>query len=222
MATKAYIQGRQRFGDPGTGRGRPQAIIWSNNAGTISEGLYVPAGSEVGANPAGTPTNNLNQFLILSDHNRSAINFNTTRIEERKRTINGRMRSYHIADKLQISWSWTNLPSRAYSNFANFNSNGVANPQATDLRDNPLEYTVDGGAGGVELLDWYEKHKGPFWMLLAYDNYKNFPDNDQQFDRLGIYNEIVEVYFSDFNYSVVKRGGNNHDLWNVSVSLEQV
>jgi hypothetical protein len=222
MATKAYIQGRQRFGDPAIGRGRPQAIIWSNNPGTIVDGLYVPAGSEVGANPTGTPANNLNQFLILSDHNRGEINFNTERIEERKRTINGRMRSYHIADKLQISLSWTNLPSRAYSNFANFNSSGVANPQATELRDNPLEYTVDGGAGGVELLDWYEKHKGPFWMLLAYDNYRNFPNDGEQFDQLAKYNEIIEVYFSDFNYSVVKRGGDNHDLWNISVSLEQV
>ncbi len=215
MATESYMTGRKRYQ-------RPQAVIWSNNPGTIVDGLYMPSGAEIGANPAGTPTNNLNQFLILSDHNRSAINFNTTRIEERKRTINGRMRSYHIADKLQISWSWTNLPSRAYSNFANFNSNGVANPQATELKPDPLEYTADGGAGGVELLDWYEKHKGPFWMILSYDNYKNFPDNDQQFDRLGIYNEIVEVYFSDFNYSVVKRGDQNHDLWNVSVSLEQV
>jgi hypothetical protein len=177
----------------------------------------MPSGAEIGANPAGIVVNNLNQFLILSDHNRGEINFNTIRIEERKRTINGRMRSYHIADKLEISWSWTNLPSRAYSDFANFNSNGVS-----PLKAQSTEYTADGGAGGVELLDWYEKHKGPFWMILAYDNYRNFPDDDEQFDQLDKYNEIIEVYFSDFNYSVVKRGGNNHDLWNVSVSLEQV
>jgi hypothetical protein len=190
----------------------------------------MPSGAEIGANPAGIASNSLNQFLILSDHNRSGINFSTTRIEERKRTINGRMRSYHIADKLQISWSWTNLPSRAYSNFANFNSNGVSpflpkNPTRDTEGieyESGKEYTADGGAGGVELLDWYEKHKGPFWMILAYDNYRNFPDDSQQFEQLDQYNEILEVYFSDFNYSVVKRGGNNHDLWNVSVSLEQV
>jgi len=210
MATTAYMDGRKRYK-------RPQAIIWANNSGTILDGQYLPLGAEVGANPAGLPDNNLNQFLILSDHNRGEINFNTTRIEERKRTINGRMRSYHIADKLEISLSWNNLPSRAYSDFANFNSSGLS-----PLKAQSTEYTADGGAGGVELLDWYEKHKGPFWMILAYDKYKNFPDDGEQFDQLDKYNEIIEVYFSDFNYSVVKRGGDNHDLWNISVTLEQV
>jgi hypothetical protein len=213
------MTGRKPYNRPNT---RPQAVIWSNNPGTIVDGLYMPSGAEIGANPAGIASNSLNQFLILSDHNRSGINFSTTRIEERKRTINGRMRSYHIADKLQISWSWNNLPSRAYDSFAAFDANGKADLQTTVSRPNPQEFTVDGGAGGVELLDWYEKHKGPFWMILAYDNYRNFPDDSQQFKQLDQYNEILEVYFSDFNYSVVKRGGNNHDLWNVSVSLEQV
>jgi hypothetical protein len=32
----------------------------------------------------------------------------------------------------------------------------------------------------------------------------------------------MQVYFADFNYTVVKRGGNNHDLWNISVTLEEV
>jgi hypothetical protein len=32
----------------------------------------------------------------------------------------------------------------------------------------------------------------------------------------------MQVYIADFSYDVVKRGGSNHDLWNVSVSLEEV
>ena len=32
----------------------------------------------------------------------------------------------------------------------------------------------------------------------------------------------LQVYIADFNYSVVKRGGSNHDLWNISVTLEEV
>jgi hypothetical protein len=59
-------------------------------------------------------------------------------------------------------------------------------------------------------------------MFLAYDKYKNFGDNDGAFVNLGKYNQIIQVYFSDFNYSVVKRGGSNHDLWNISVMLEEV
>lgn len=208
MATTAYMAGRKRYQ-------RPQGILWSDNAGTLVNGAYIPTGSEIGANPSGLNANTLNQFLILSDHNRDDISFTPKRIEERKRTINGRMRSYHIADKLTISLSWSNLPSRAYSDFANFNSSGLS-----PLKAQSTEYTSDGGAGGVEILDWYENHKGPFWMFLSYDKYNNFSEN--KFSQLNEYNQIIQVYISDFNYSVVKRGGTNHDLWNISVTLEEV
>jgi hypothetical protein len=209
MATAAYVSGRKRYQ-------RPQAILWSENAGTLVDGLYVPTGQEIGAVSSLT-TGGINQFLILSDHNRSEMSFNSERIEKRERTINGRMRSYHIADKLTMSVSWNNLPSRAYLDVADFNASGVS-----PRKNTTGEYTSDGGAGGMEILDWYENHKGPFWMFLAYDKYKNFGDSDSAFENLGKYNQIVQVYFSDFNYSVVKRGGSNHDLWNISVMLEEV
>jgi hypothetical protein len=209
MATAAYVSGRKRYQ-------RPQAILWSENAGTLVDGLYVPTGQEIGAVSSLT-TGGINQFLILSDHNRSEMSFNSERIEKRERTINGRMRSYHIADKLTMSVSWNNLPSRAYLDVADFNASGVS-----PRKNTTGEYTSDGGAGGMEILDWYENHKGPFWMFLAYDKYKNFGDSDSAFGNLGKYNQIVQVYFSDFNYSVVKRGGSNHDLWNISVMLEEV
>jgi hypothetical protein len=211
MATSAYITGRKRYQ-------RPQAIIWSNNSGTLSNGFYVPTGYEIGATvPGGTDPNLVDQFLILSDHNRGELNFTTERIEQRQRTINGRMRSYHIADKLNMSVSWTNLPSRANAGPAEFDSSGIS----AFLRSTG-EYTADGGAGGVELLDWYENHKGSFWMFLSYDKYSNFGKDEADYGNLNKYNQIVEVFISDFNYSVQKRGGNNLDLWNVSVTLEEV
>ncbi len=210
MATSGYMTGRKRYQ-------RPQAVLWSDNAGTLSNGLYVPTGYEVGAVvPDGTASNLIDQFMVLSDHNRSEISFNTERIEKRQRTINGRMRSYHIADKLNISFSWNNLPSRSHALVADFNSSGVS-----PLKNSTSEYTADGGAGGVQLLDWYENHKGPFWMYLAYDKYTNFGTNDEAYAHLGQYNQIMQVYFSDFNYTVTKRGGSNFDLWNVSVTLEE-
>lgn len=209
MATAAYVSGRKRYQ-------RPQAILWSENAGTLTDGLYVPTGQEVGANSSLT-SGGINQFLILSDHNRSEMSFNSERIEKRERTINGRMRSYHIADKLSMNVSWDNLPSRAYLDVADFNASGVS-----PRKNTTGEYTSDGGAGGMEILDWYENHQGPFWMFLAYDKYKNFGDDDAAFNNLGKYNQVIEVYFSDFNYSVTKRGGSNHDLWNISVMLEEV
>jgi hypothetical protein len=211
MATAAYLTGRRRYQ-------RPQALLWSENPGTLVNGVYLPTGYEVQGNfDASTNTSLINQFLILSDHNRGELNFTPTRIEQRQRTINGRMRSYHIADKLTMSVSWTNLPSRSYYQDAGFLSTGLSPEKNTTN-----EFTSDGGAGGVELLDWYENHKGPFWMFLAYDKYSNFGKADADYGNLAKYNQIIQVYIADFNYSVVKRGGSNHDLWNISVSLEEV
>jgi hypothetical protein len=212
MATAGYLTGRKRYQ-------RPQAVLWSDNAGTLVDGLYVPNGYEVGANvPEETDPSLIDQFLILSDHNRGEISFQNQRLEQRQRTVNGRMRSYHIADKINISWSWSMLPSRSFYQNAAFNTTTGISP----YQNNTQEFTADGGAGGVEILDWYQNHTGPFWMYLAYDKYSNFGDDNAAFGHLAQYNQIVQVYFADFNYSVVKRGGNNFDLWNISVTLEEV
>jgi hypothetical protein len=215
VATAAYLTGRKRYQ-------RPQGILWSENPGTLQNGLYVPTGFEVGAELVGEiPELEVDQFLILSDHNRGEMQFNPTRIEQRQRTINGRMRSYHIADKLAMSVSWNNLPSRSYSTDPSFNSSGI-----TNLTGPSEEFTSDGGAGGSELLDWYDNHKGPFYMFLAYDKYSNFPVDGSitgaSYTHLAEYNQVIQVFISDFSYSVVKRGGSNHDLWNVSVTMEEV
>ena len=215
MATAAYMTGRKRYQ-------RPEAVLWSNNSGTLTGGVYVPNGFEVGAVvPGGTDEDLIDQFLILSDNNRGEINFNQQRIEKRQRTINGRMRSYHIADKLSISMSWNMLPSRAYFEVADFDSTGIS-PYKNTLG----EFTTDGGAGGVAILDWYQSHPGPFFMYLAYDKYSNFKTGgeitDASFGHLAQYNQIIEVYFADFNYSVVKRGGSTYDFWNINLTLEEV
>lgn len=212
MATAAYLTGRRRYQ-------RPQAILWSENAGTLQSGLYVPTGYEIGADaPEGTDTALLDQFMILSDDNRGELQFNPTRIEQRQRTINGRMRSYHIADKLSMSLSWNMLPSRGFYLPPDFNVTTGASPYKNIANQ---EFTSDGGAGGVEILDWYENHKGSFWMFLAYDKYNNFGNDSAAYGHLAQYNQIMEVYFADFNYTVVKRGGSNFDFWNISVTLEE-
>jgi hypothetical protein len=211
MASAAYLTGRRRYQ-------RPQGILWSENSGTLVDGLYVPNGYEIGTDTDETDESLLNQFIVLSDHNRSELSFSPQRIEQRQRTINGRMRSYHIADKMNISFSWSMLPSRSYYQTAYFDDATGNSP----YKNSTGEYTADGGAGGVAILDWYNNHKGPFWMYLAYDKYSNFGNDNSSYGHLDQYNEIIEVYISSFNYSVVKRGGNNHDLWNISVTLEEV
>jgi hypothetical protein len=213
---------------------RPQAMLWANNSGTLvsapKEGdpdfkVYVPNGLEIGQNPGSeTDESVYNQFLILSDDNRSSLDFNTTRIETRERMINGRMRSYHIADKLQLSTSWQMLPSRSYFTVPDFNATtGISPNNGYGLSTGAdLQYTTDGGAGGVEILDWYENHQGPFWVYLSYDKYSNFGKDSKAYGHLGQYSQLMQMYFADFTYSVVKRGGSNFDFWNISVTLEEV
>lgn len=198
---------------------RPQAMLFANNPGQIVDGKIIPEGEE------------FVDFIILSDDNRDPISFNIERIETKERMINGRMRSYHIADKLKISTSWKNLPSRSYASLPDFNNMGesdlntdsgirVEQEDGTYITIPKQFFTSDGGAGGVDLLAWHEKYSGSFWVYLAYDNYDNF--SSDKYNRLAQYNEVIEVFFSDFSYSVEKRGGSNHDLWNVDLDLEEV
>ena len=192
---------------------RPQAILWSDNAGTIMDDVRFPLGIEK------------EDFLILSDHNRGEMNISQQRIETRQRMINGTMRSYFIANKITLSVSWSMLPSRSFSRNVTFDENG----KPIVLPNNPYtEYTADAGAGGVEVLDWYENHAGPFYVFLAYDKYNNASFatggsvTDSSFDYLSIYNDVRLMYFSSFEYSIQKRGASNFDFWNISASLEEV
>jgi hypothetical protein len=218
MATNAYMAGRKKYQ-------RPQALLFADNEGTKVDGFHIPEGDEIGS--LGASVDGYGEFLILSDNNRSPIDFKTVRIEKRERMINGRMRSYHTADKLTLTVSWDMLPSRAFDTYAGFSADG--NPNMTKvpgIRPNPLEFTTDGGAGGVELLDWYKNHTGSFWVYLAYDKYTNFKDTyetvpDERFANTNKYNEVVEMFFADFSYSVQKRSGLNFDFWNVSLTLEE-
>jgi hypothetical protein len=224
MTSSNYLYGA----DSNSGRKkyqRPQAILFSENFGTIVDGNYIPIGYEIGADPDSIVNSNTqNSFLILSDDNRSFLDFGSIRIEKRERMVNGRMRSYHIADKKTLSLGWNLLPSRAFSGTPNFNSvtglSDITNSGQPGTAD--TSYTTDGGAGGVEILDWYNNHKGSFWVFIAYDNYKNFGSSDTAYQKLGVYNDVVEMFITDFKYSVVKRGGSNHDLWDISITLEEV
>jgi len=198
-ATSNYISGRTKYSG-----GRPQAMLFSENPGKIENGFHIPEGEE------------FEDFIILSDHNRKDLQFKSNRIEEKVRTVNGRMRSYHIADKLSISTSWDNLPSRASSSDISIDENSGQ----TIVGANDLLYTVDSGAGGVDLLNWYENHQGSFWVFLAYDKFTNFSEN--KYSKMGQYNEVIEMVFDDFQYNVSKRGMGTHDFWNVSLSLEEV
>lgn len=200
MPNQTYINNRWNLSGL---RKRPQAVAWADSFSISEAGLLVPGGTEEGED-----------FLILSDHNRSEISFTKQRLENRQRMISGSMRSYHIADKTGVAWSWDMLPSRAYSGDPAYSSTGVVTTNGL------TQYTVDNGAGGVDIVRWYDDHPGSFYMFLAYDRFDNFTSSE--YSRFGQYNEVIEVLFAGFDYAVVKRGGETHDFWNISVTLEEV
>jgi hypothetical protein len=222
MASLEYMDGRKKYT-------RPQGLLLANNPGLIIDGKRVPDGVE------------FKDFIILSDNNRAPISSTSQRIEQRKRTINGRMRSYHIADKISINVSWDRLPSRSFLNAPDFNNFtgkptnlverlDVLNIKTDEQVSRPIrssgspysqdqQFTTDGGAGGAEILEWYQANTGSFWVYLAYDNYPNFSQDPR--NRISQYNDVIEVFFANFDYSVEKRSS-SHDLWNVSFSLEEV
>lgn len=269
MATADYIDGRIKYR-------RPQAILFSNNPGTLVSnysatgkvatlasgaytifvqngvsGIYVGQTVEktsgTGAVAVGATVVSIDEatsvitlsaahttagamvfktgstsfvpqgvefedFIFVSDHNRSALKFAPERIEKRERMVNGRMRSYHVADKMKLSTSWDNLPSRAYP---------LADLINTTTGKSTVEpYTVDGGAGGNDLLKWYEDHVGSFYVYLAYDKYTAFGNDDAAYGHMHQYNQVIEMYVADFSHEVSKRGS-LFDFWNVSISLEE-
>ena len=201
MATETYIVNRKTYH-------RPQALCFADNPGVISGTALAPEGRE------------FSNFIVLSDHNRSEINIEPTRIGTKKRAINGAMRSYWVADKLSISTSWKDLPSRGWINsvYVDENTGMLINSETMNPAAYSDKFTADGGAGGNELLEWYRNFQGSFWVYLAYDRYPIVGGLDQ----MNRYNEVVEMMFADFSYSVIKRGRNNIDLWDIDIKLEEV
>lgn len=220
MTTNSYIVGRYKYS-------RPQAMLWSNNPGSVvvetsgsnQSRFYIPNGYEVGAEyPENATEQEIDQFLILSDHNRSPMNISYERIENRQRTVNGVMRSRHIADKLKISVSWDMLPSRAFSGNPFFDT--VSGRSI--LSGNDSVFTADGGAGGNNLLDWYDSHPGPFWVFLAYDKIDSSESVSNRYNTFFEYTQVLQMYITNFTYSIQKRSASLYDMWNISVDLEEV
>jgi len=97
--------------------------------------LYFDTGSD-----ATTPT-----WTKLSEHNRASINLDLNRIEKTQRMSNGSLRKIWIADKKEISTSWSALPT--YSSL-----------------------TVDGGYGAADIKAFYlDKGKGTFKIKISYN-----------------------------------------------------
>ena len=165
---------------------RPSLMIFTENEPSIineAAGQY-----DLGTN-----------YIYLTDDGRSELQVAIERIEFKKRMINGRMRSYHVADKKTFSAGWRDLPS---------NKNEISEVRYSGL--------TTGWASGQEMLQWHKDYSNSFYLNLVYDTPEATAGTPLKY-RLETYN----VFFDDFSYVINKRGG-THDLWNVSMTLVEV
>jgi hypothetical protein len=213
-AATNYLKNRKKWG-------KPQALIWSRTPGEVIKN----SGPDVGlVGPIGYEGED---FIVISDHNRSPISMDMQRIESRSRMVSGNMRSYYTDDKVTINCSWNLLPSRAYQTGIELNSFADPMDRVSPFSQAPYdayppnsEYTADGGAGGTDMLQWYYDTIGPMWVFLAYDRFDNTSGSTDPFVHGNAnYTDRKKMFFSAFNYSVEKRG--LYDMWNISVSLEE-
>jgi hypothetical protein len=85
--------------------------------------MYLPVGSVLYFNVN-------NSWQKITEHNRAPVSIESNRIEKSQRMSNGTLRKLFIADKTNISTSWSMVPSRS-------------------------TLTVDGGWGAEDLRDFY-------------------------------------------------------------------
>lgn len=135
-------------------------------------------------------------LLKVTDHNRSPLAEDIERIENKRRMADGTLRRYSVAKKRTWSCSWDMLPS------TNNITGGLK--------------TADGGLAGEDIERIHDRINYPFKMVLRRGSAKGqiVPAASNE----NFY--IVNVMISDFSKEVVKRG--RVDLWNVSITLEEV
>jgi len=198
---------------------RPNFVTFCNTSGRyFNEGTYetwLPEGEDY------------KDYIILTDHNRAPTSLSVDRIGSNKRMINANMRTYHIADKLTIPLSWTDIPSRSFSTtggFAAWKEDQLL-PRA---EQSICKFTADGGAGGIEMLDWYQRHRGSFWAFFNFDSYPVSAIGDTIITK-G-YSRVYEMVVTDFTYDIKRRSHGYHfgdaiyavDMCDLSMTLEEV
>lgn len=140
----------------------------------------------------------------ITDHGREPLSVSSERFGTDQRMHNGSLRRFNVAKKRTWTITWNMIPS----------VNGVTDGIST----------ADGGYSGSQIEAFYEANDSSFRMVLrngsAIDqatpigaSTAGTPYEDADF-------EGVDVMITAFSKEVVKRG--IVDLWNMSVTLEEV
>ena len=121
--------------------------------------LYIEAKDLLASTPGTTKSWNK-----VTEHNRSALDLGTERIEKIVRTSNGTLRKNHIADKKKFQLSWEMLPSYR-------------------------TLTVDGGWGAEDLRSFYFGDEGKQSFNIRINLAKT--GSDQSASGFESYNVII-------------------------------
>lgn len=99
---------------------------------------YLPRGSAIqvyARDLYANPLDTTQEWIKLSEHNRSEISISIERLEQTQRMANGSLRKFFVADKKQFSVSWSMLPGTRI-------------------------YTVDNQWGALDLIEFYNSSEG--------------------------------------------------------------
>jgi len=138
-----------------------------------------------------------NSTLKISEHNRGPVSLSKTRIEKTQRMSNGTLRKVYVADKESLNVSWSMLPSFS-------------------------TYTVDGGYGAVDLINFYNGSATKASGALS---------GKSSFDvaiKYGGTTKTMQMIFTSFSAEIEKRNVKQvstdtpQEFWNVSITLEEV
>lgn len=138
------------------------------------------------------------QLLVIggqktSDHSRQPFQISSKRIEQATRMADGTLRKYYVATKHEFSVSW-------------------------DLLPHTSNFTVDGFMGARELESFYNANFGAFQLQVvsgqtAATGYTHQGRTYRQ--------DTYLVHFTDFSIEIEKRG-QSYDMYNVSMSMEEI
>jgi hypothetical protein len=131
-----------------------------------------------------------------SDHSRQPVSITANRIETAKRMADGTLRKYYVATKHELNVSWELLPHTA-------------------------NYTVDGFMGARELETMYESTPGAFQVTLVSGQIAKNGDAVFVHQGRSYKADSYLMHFKDFSLEVEKRG-NAYDMYNVSMTLEEI
>lgn len=141
----------------------------------------------------------------ITDHGRESLQMNVERIGTDKRMSDGTLRRQYIGLKRAWNITWNNIPS------TNLISGGY--------------HTADGGWAGEDMETFYRTTPGKFRLVLKRGSASGLTPPagattaGASFEDANFYG--ADVMFTDFSKDVVKRGIKG-DIWNMSITLEEV